>query len=318
MLRKQIVHERILVFVSFHLLYLLIPLGLTILPFFLLSCHSVVLRTFGVLIPLAWACTFDGSHKKAGKPWEAVVNNPVINLILSWLPVCIRRTTKLNPNELYVFACHPHGALAFNRAAVGFSTYNLWNRAFPGVNFRVLTASAAFFVPFIREMWLWSYCVDASKKTAVYVLEKLRCSIFVYPGGEKEQLETIRGRQILYLRERKGFVKLAIQQGASLVPVYAFGESQLYNHFQFGIKQRKWLAKTFGVAIPLISGQYGLQPYRNNVTLVFGAPIKTPHIENPSDEELNTMHALYIAHLEKLFEDHKESLGYGDAVLEIL
>ena len=48
--------------------------------------------------------------------------------------------------------------MAEDSAAFGFDIGNLWEAAFPGVDFRVLTATAAFYVPVIREMWLWSYC----------------------------------------------------------------------------------------------------------------------------------------------------------------
>ena len=230
----------------------------------------------------------------------------------------IRRTTELDPKKQYVFACHPHGAFAFNRGVVGFCTDVLWDKAFPGVKFRVLTATAAFFVPWIRELWLWSYCVDASKKTAVYVMEKLRCSVFVYPGGEREQMETVRGKHIIYLQSRKGFVKLAMQQGAMLVPVYAFGECELYHHFQFGIGFRKWLVKKFSVAIPLVCGQFGLLPYRRAVTMVFGAPINVGQNASPTEQELNEAHAKYVTAITALFNEHKASLGYGEAMLEII
>lgn len=187
-----------------------------------------------------------------------------------------------------------------------------------GVKFRVLTATAAFFVPLIRELWLWSYCVDASKTTAVRVMEKEKCSVFVYPGGEKEQMETVRGKHIIYLKQRKGFVKLAMQQGAQLVPVYAFGECDLYNHYQFGIGFRKMLVEKFGVAVPLISGQFGLLPYRRPVTLVFGAPIEVAHVAEPTREQLDAAHALYMDRLLALFNAHKESMGYASAELEII
>lgn len=35
----------------------------------------------------------------------------------------------------------------------------------------------------------------------------------------------------LYLKERKGLVRLAIQTGAHIVPVYAFGSSQVFRLF---------------------------------------------------------------------------------------
>lgn len=304
--------------VCFHLLYFVLPVSIATVPVLCLVYGNTWLKIGSSLFLVAYASTFDGCHKKAGCPRTMLVNNPVIRWIFEWLPMRMHRTTKLDPSNRYVFACHPHGAFAFNRGLVGFCTDVFWEAAFPGIKFRVLTATAAFYVPWIREMWLWSYCVDASKKTAVYVMEKLGCSIFVYPGGEREQMETQRGRHILYLLNRKGFVKLAMQQGALLVPVYSFGECNLYHHFQIGIGFRKWLVKRFGVAIPLVCGQLGLLPYRTPVTMVFGAPINVGKIAEPSEEELNAAHAKYVAALSKLFDDHKKRLGYGDATLEII
>ena len=65
-----------------------------------------------------------------------------------------------------------------------------------------------------------SYCIEASKSVAVRALKRLnprhtledRVALFVYPGGEKEQLLTVQGKEIVYLKERKGFVKLALEQ----------------------------------------------------------------------------------------------------------
>ena len=50
----------------------------------------------------------------------------------------------------------------------------------------------------------------------------------LYPGGEKEQIITVKGRHRLYLLKRKGFCKIALESGASLVPIYVFGETELY------------------------------------------------------------------------------------------
>lgn len=52
-------------------------------------------------------------------------------------------------------------------------------------------------------------------------------SLLLYPGGEREQMMTVRGKHRLYLKQRKGFVKIAIESGASLVPVYVFGETDV-------------------------------------------------------------------------------------------
>ena len=93
----------------------------------------------------------------------------------------------------------------------------------------------------IREAWLWSYCVDASKKTATKQLQAGR-SVVVYPGGEREQILTVRGKHALYLNKRFGFVKLAMEMGADLVPMYAFGDTDLFSTSNFALGFRKRLA----------------------------------------------------------------------------
>lgn len=37
------------------------------------------------------------------------------------------------------------------------------------------------------------------------------------------------GEEIMYLRKRLGFVKLAMQHGAHLLPAFAFGQSDTYS-----------------------------------------------------------------------------------------
>jgi len=193
---------------------------------------------------------------------------------------------------------------------------------FPGVQFRVLAATAALRVPVIREMWLWSYCIDASKAVARRALSK-KVSLALYPGGEREQMMTERGKHRLYLKSRKGFVKLALENNASLVPVYVFGETNLFTHSTVLLGPRLWLMKNFGVALPFIYGAFGLLPHAGPVTAVAGEPLEPP--PRPSDEkesppstpyepsqaEVDAFHARYVAALTDLFDRHKAKYGYS-------
>jgi 1-acyl-sn-glycerol-3-phosphate acyltransferase len=192
----------------------------------------------------------------------------------------------------------------------------LWNKAFPGVNFRVLAATAALRVPLIREMWLWSYCIDASKPVARSALEN-RMNLLLYPGGEREQMMTVRGKHRLYLKDRKGFVKLAIESGAQLVPIYVFGETDLFEHSSLFLGARLTLMRKFGVAIPLIYGRAGLLPFATSVTAVVGPALTVQQKSNPSNADVDEAHSRYVSALEALFEENKAAFGYADAVLEI-
>ena len=103
-----------------------------------------------------------------------------------------------------------------------------------------------------------------------------------------------------------------------LVPVYAFGETNLYHHSSFALEFRKWLVAKFGVAIPLLYGQFGLMPYRVPVTLVFGAPLKITPNATPSQEEVDAVHKLYCDALIKHFDEYKGRMGYEGHTLQII
>ena len=204
---------------------------------------------------------------------------------------------------------------------------DLWDAAFPSLpNLKVLVASAAFYVPLIREMWLASYCISASRSVATKALRQGPTAMLVYPGGMDEQIMTVKGKERVYLKKRKGFVKLALKEGCEVVPVYAFGESDLYNHSGFLLGLRKWCQKKLGFAAMIISGEYGMMPYlrEEGVTLVFGEAIgiwkgrKWERGMEVSNEMVEEVHGLYIKKLKELFNKEKGGFkGYEKRELVI-
>ncbi|KAH8062687.1 2-acylglycerol O-acyltransferase [Aureococcus anophagefferens] len=228
---------------------------------------------------------------RGGLRWDASKKVALIllwSLLFSWFPVTIETPAdlKLDGGKIYVFAVHPHGVLAFNRAAFGFDIDTLWNAAFPGVDFPRAHGDGR--------------------------------SILVYPGGEREQILTRRGEHVLYLSKRKGFVKIALEHGAELVPMYAFGDTDLFEHHAFLLGFRKWLVRTLGVAIPLITGSVGLLPHRRPVRIVVGAPLPCPCADGcPTQKDVDAAHAAYVAALRALFDAHKARCGHAAAELVI-
>ena len=81
------------------------------------------------------------------------------------------------------------------------------------------------------------------------------------------------------MTKRAGFVKLALQHGAALVPCYAFGVVDLYTvtaaQHKANAKGCLWtLSKKAGVAIPRYSGSVGFMPQRGRTDLVFDEPFE--------------------------------------------
>ena len=66
--------------------------------------------------------------------------------------------------------------------------------------------------------------------------------------------------ETVYLRKRFGFVKMAIQTGAQLVPAYSFGQTRTYSYWKLGPPlcsdaTTARLAKIIGLAPDGILGQ---------------------------------------------------------------
>ncbi|KAL1503521.1 hypothetical protein AB1Y20_012001 [Prymnesium parvum] len=240
-----------------------------------------------------------------------------------WGIVALRRYLRLRlhvpaalrsrpPQRAVVIAIHPHGVASDYRLAMDGLLY----AALPGREVLTLGASVLFSLPLVRELVLWTRCIDASKRVAARALAAGR-SLQVIPGGEAEQMRTRTGVEEVYLARRAGFVKLAMQHGAALVPCYAFGATDLYDvspaQHRRNAEGVLWsLSKRFGVALPLYRGAFGFVPKRRPVDLVFGEPFE-PACKvagNPTDEEVVAAHASYMAQLRTLFDTHKAALGH--------
>lgn len=149
--------------------------------------------------------------------------------------------------------------------------------------------------------------------------EKGRAVVIVV-GGAAEALEAHPGKHTLTLANRKGFVREAVKTGAHLVPVYAFGENDIYKQIDNpeGSKLRKiqeWGKKKMGISLPLIYGRgyfqmaLGLLPMSRAVNVVVGAPIQVEKELDPSKEVIDEIHGVYMEKLAELFEEHKAKFG---------
>lgn len=83
-------------------------------------------------------------------------------------------------------------------------------------------------------------------------------SIFVVPGGEKEQLLSKLDKHTLWINDRKGFCKLAVEFGIPIIPHYNFGETSMYTTKDYLFNLRWWICSKFHIAIPIAFGYLNL------------------------------------------------------------
>ncbi|KAM4698982.1 2-acylglycerol O-acyltransferase 2 [Discoglossus pictus] len=270
-----------------------------------------------VLYGIWWYLDWD-TPSKGGRRSHLLRRSAVWRYLRDYFPITLIKTADLDPRQNYVFGFHPHGVLIaggftnFCTEATGFETL------FPGITPYLLMLPLWFRAPFFRDYIMSGGLIPADKESAAYPLlnQKGGNAVVIAVGGAPESLDARPGAYTLLLKNRKGFIRLAIEHGASLVPVFSFGENELFD--QVDNPRGSWLRtiqeklqKMMGVALPLFHARgvfqysFGLMPYRKPIVTIVGKPIKVTKNSIPTDKEIDQMHQLYIEELCKLFEEHK-------------
>eukprot|EP01102_Stenamoeba_stenopodia_P005790 TRINITY_DN16516_c0_g1_i1.p1 TRINITY_DN16516_c0_g1~~TRINITY_DN16516_c0_g1_i1.p1 ORF type:complete len:326 (+),score=42.05 TRINITY_DN16516_c0_g1_i1:101-1078(+) len=298
-------------------------LFICLLPFILISLNLIALFN-AVLWPfyiayLLWIIIADSKASRTGNRTSKWVRHwAVFKYFREYFPASVRVIEELNPNQTYLFAMHPHGIIGISVWANFLSDHpGTFSDVCKGITARFVTLKSNFKIPFFRELLLWLGLIDADRQTLLYQLNK-KTSVLVMVGGAEEALYARPGSGELILKRRKGFVRIALETGAHLVPVYGFGENELYYQLSNpeGSRLRKfqeWFKKLTGVALPAFNGRgimnydYGMLPHRIPLITIIGKPIAVPKIENPTEEEVEKYHKIYIDNLKELYEQHRTS-----------
>ncbi|PVD19111.1 hypothetical protein C0Q70_21671 [Pomacea canaliculata] len=164
--------------------------------------------------------------------------------------------------------------------------------------------------------------VEVSKASIEWILTKEGTgnAVGIIIGGAVEALDAVPDRYVVNLKNRKGFVRLALKHGASLVPVFSFGENNIYTQVSNpeGSRLRRFqlfLTHRLGFSPPIFHGRgifnytFGLLPFRRPIYSVVGKPIDVIKRQEPTEEEVDKLHKQYMDALNELFETHK--LEYG-------
>lgn len=299
--------------------------------FALLCMLSGVLHTPGLLVItfgfiMYWHTYRGDPHVTGARRWEWFCSRP-------WLWSAVSRYFRatvlgksLSPDETYMFGFHPHGIYPLTCIWLGLC--NEWKKAQPGISFSSLAATIVCRTPFMRDVVLWSGVRDVSRRTISMALEE-KTSVMLVPGGQAEMfLHTDDPNIVRVVTRHKGFVRMAIQTGTPLVPVFSFGENQIMSNVHAPDLQA-WTVKHLGFGFPHfpMGRFYSSMPCPSKISVAVGDPVRVPHIPRHVQLEMdaedltaivNTAHHAYYTALLDVFETYKAEAGHPDAVLELV
>jgi 2-acylglycerol O-acyltransferase 2 len=170
---------------------------------------------------------------------------------------------------------------------------------------------------------IWGKClrlmglVDCRRENALRTMARGR-TIGLLPGGISEIFFNSADIECMYIRKRKGFVKLALRSGRPLVPCYTFGNTQVFHCF--GGKRLKKISELLRACVTVFWGRWFLPvPFRVPLTCIIGEPMPVDKWELGDDTvadraafdaEVDRVHGKFLEAMHELFERHKSHYGW--------
>ena len=159
-------------------------------------------------------------------------------------------------------------------------------------------ANALLHIPIDGTLFSYFGFLPASKKS----LEEAcgtEYDLVIVPGGIAEMTKYHPEREVLYLKSRFGFIRLALKHGRSIVPVFGFGENNTFVIYRWFKRLRERMSRRFRMSLVLFRGRGPtLIPLQVPLNVVCGKPMDLPKVSDPSDDLVHHYHKEYIHRVE--------------------
>jgi hypothetical protein len=189
-------------------------------------------------------------------PWVLKQLRPMLDYfqyeeIVESSPVDVRKNIKDVEKPNYILAFQPHGVLTLcGMCSAIYQEDDIRGDITVGV------ASALLYTPLLKHIMGIFGLISASRSSLKNQLRKkgAQGTVALYVGGMAELFLCCNEEEMLYLKKRKGFIKLALQEGVDVVPVYLFGNTTVLSVVKNSVLAE--LSRTLQVSVTYFWGKW--------------------------------------------------------------
>lgn len=226
-----------------------------------------------------------------------------------------------NITENCILCLHPHGIIPTSTIANLLFKPNrdyIFNPYFLNLSEKLYfgTSSFNFFFPLLRELYLISGATDCSKPNLKKYLDNNK-SISIFLGGARESQYSGQGSTKIIINKRPGLFKLALETGKPIIPIFTFGENDLFTSLQIN---HNFLINLFHrlTGLWLCIFYYNIFNKQKIITVI-GDPIYPEKKTKYTSEDIEYLQSLYKNNLSNLFNHYKHNFyNYSNKNLEFI
>jgi len=220
---------------------------------------------------------------------------------------------KFDPERRYILAEFPHGAFPMGPIIAAGAV----SECLPSARIYGLGASVLFWIPGYYHLMSWIGVRPATKKNFLRLLDKGWVAVIV--GGIAEMFMMSNDQEHIFLRKRKGIVRIAVQTGTDIIPIYHFGNTKVLS---FGPAWLKNLSRRMRASIGLMYGVWGLPiPRRHEIMMVCGKPVSPGPAMPPDHPEfasaVDQVHGELVKAMSDIYHQRAREFGWADRPLVI-
>jgi len=217
-------------------------------------------------------------------------------------------------DQRYLWCLHPHGVLVdgwHSLIANNLSSFEDTGCGPPGIGRKIALCFAPIIqhVPVHQEMYR-DKCGGADRKSIVKWWNTPDTDPALIPGGFAESVfanAAERDREFSYIKDRKGFMRICIDECKDIVPCYTFRVNWMYRNPGILRGLRARISQNYYVGLVFLCGWMGTSmPLTDDTTTVVFPPFE---VTRYGKNQLNEAHAAYLEHLKRYFDQYKEEFG---------